>query len=184
MKELTNKWTRALLVLLVATAVFSTSCANDDEEDDDGEIQSYEGKWASNANMFSDETSGEYKDIMTLTGKTFEDRIQTPATDAADKWEDSLVLKGTILASGSTMDVHVSEIGISVDPISGEPTGNITYFKEGSLVFGAIMDKSEQNQDFKLEYNVSGDILTLKYDKNGDGDFSDVSESVEYTRLK
>lgn len=183
MKELTNKWIRALLVLLVATAVFSTSCTNDDEEDD-GEIQSYEGKWTSNTNIFSDETSGVYKDIMTLTGRTFEDRIQTPATDAADKWEDSLVLKGTILASGNTMDVHVSEIGISVDPISGEPTGNITYFKEGSLVFGAIINKSGQNQDFKLEYSVSGDILTLKYDKNGDGDFSDVNESVEYTRLK
>lgn len=184
MKELTNKWIRTLLVLLVATAVFSTSCTNDDDEDDDGEIQSYEGKWTSNANMFSDETSGEYKDIMTLTGKTFEDRFQTPATDAADKWEDSLVLKGTILSSGNTMDVHVSEIGISVDPITGEPTGNITYFKEGSLVFKAIMDKSEQNQDFKLGYSVSGDILTLKHDKNGDGDHSDINESIEYTRLK
>lgn len=182
MKELTNKWMRALMVLVVATTLLGTSCTSDDDEED--ELQGYEGKWTSNENMFSDDDSEEYKDIMTLTTTVFEDRIQKPSNGDANKWEDTLVLKGTILANGNTMEVHVSEIGISVNPLTGEPTGNITYFKEGSPIFQAIVAESGQDQDFELEYSITGDTMILKTDRNGDNDNTDENESVEYTRIK
>lgn len=181
MTESTNKWMRALMVLLVAIALVGTSCSKDDDDD---EIQAYEGKWTSNENIFSDDDSEEYKDIMTLTTNTFEDRIQKPSADDADKWEDSLVLKGTFLASGNSMEVHVSEIGISVDPLSGQPTGQINYFKEGSMVFEAIVAESGQDQDFELEFSITGDTMIIKTDRNGDNDLTDDNESVVYTRLK
>lgn len=182
MKELTNKWMRALMVLMVFAALLSTSCTSDDDKED--ELQGYEGKWTSNENMFSEDDSEEYKDIMTLTTTTFEDRIQKPSTADANKWEDWLVLKGTILATGNTMEVHVSEIGISFNPLTNEPTGNISYIKEGNPLFQAIVAESGQDQDFELEYSITGDTMILKTDRNGDGDNTDENESVEYTRIK
>lgn len=179
MKELKDKWTRAIMVFLVITAVFSTSCNNDDDEDDETQTASYVGKWSSDI-IVSDE-DGDYKDNLTLTKNTFEDLIQTQTS--ANNWVNSIMVKGSMTVNGNVMNVHVSEIGISeIDETTGDFTGNITTYKEGSLFYGIIMDEVGQDSDFQSEYAVNGNKLTLKTDMNDDGDFNDINETTVYTR--
>lgn len=180
MKELTNKWVSTLMVLLTITAVFSTSCKKDDDDDKKAD---YVGKWTSEETITSEEGTDSYKDIMTLTRTTFEDIIQTPDSD--DEWVDSFVLKGTISANGNVMEVHVSEIGVSdIDPVSGEFNGSMTTYKEGSLLFEAIIAESGQEKDFQSEYSIEGNKMTLKTDTNDDGDYNDENETTVYTRMQ
>lgn len=177
MKELKDKWTRALMVLLVITAVFSTSCNKDD--DDETQNADYVGKWSSDI-IISDE-DGDYKDNLTLTKNTFEDVIQMQNSN--NNWVNSVIVKGTMTVSGNKMNVHVSEIGISeIDETTGDFTGNITTYQEGSLFYGIIMDQVGQDPDFQSEYSVNDNKMTLKTDMNNDGDFSDANESILYTR--
>lgn len=181
MKELTNKWVRTLMVLLTITAVLSQSCKKDDDNND--KKADYVGKWTSEETVTSEEGSESYKDIMTLTRTTFEDIIQTP--DSEDEWVDSFVLKGTISAHGNVLDVHVSEIGVSdIDPVTGEFTGSMTTYKEGSLLFEAIIAESGQEKDFQSEYSIEGNTMTLKTDTNDDGDYNDENETTIYTRVQ
>lgn len=180
MKELTSKWIRTLVVLLTITAVLGTSCKKDDDDDEKAD---YVGKWTSEETITSEEGTELYKDIMTLTRTTFEDIIQT--TDSEDGWVDSFFIKGTISANGNIIDVHVSEVGVSeIDPVSGEFTGNMTTYKEGSLLFEAIIAESGQDKDFQSEYSIEGNKMTLKTDTNDDGDYNDENETTVYTRVQ
>jgi hypothetical protein len=176
MIELKHKWLRALMVLLVLTATFS-SCKKDDNSNDQN--ADYVGKWSSD--VITSDTQGDYKDNLTLTKNTFEDIIQTKVTSGA--WVNSIIVKGTMTVTNNIMNVHVSEIGISaIDDQSGEFTGEITTYKEGSLLYGVIMDQVDQDSDFQSEYSINNNKLTLKTDVNNDGDFSDANETTTYTR--
>lgn len=180
MKELTNKWIKSLMFLLMISALLSTSCKKDDEDDEKAD---YVGKWTSEETITSEEGTNSYKDIMTLTRTTFEDIIMTP--DSEDEWVDSFILKGTISANGNVMDVHVTEISVSdIDPDSGEFTGRMTTYKEGSLLFEAIIAESGQDKDFQSEYSIEGNQMTLKTDTNDDGDYNDPNETTLYTRVQ
>lgn len=175
MAELKNKWIRTFMVLLVITAAF-TSCKKDDNPEQNAD---YVGKW--NSDVITSDTEGDHKENLTLTKNTFEDIIQTKVTSGA--WVNSIIVKGTMTVTNNVMNVHISEIGISeIDDQSGEFTGNVTTYNEGSLLYGLIMDQVGQDADFQSEYTVSSSKLTLKTDMNNDGDFSDANETTMYTR--
>ena len=175
MKELKNKWVSTLMFLLVLSAAF-TSCKKDETTVPEAD---YVGKWTSDA--IASDTQGDHKDNLTLTKNTFEDVIQTKVSSGT--YVNSIIVKGTMTVTNNTMNVHVSEIGISdINDQSGEFTGNVTTYKEGSLFYGLIMDQVGQDADFQSEYAVSSNKLTLKTDMNNDGDFLDSNETTTYSR--
>lgn len=180
MKDLKNKWISAFMVLLMATAVFSTSCDKDDDDDNGGNAD-YVGKWTSEVIEGTEEGDEDYKYILDLTKTTFEHNIQSSVSNS--EWVNILMLKGTITANGQIMDVHISEIGSPIDITTGEMTSTMKTYKEGTLFFEALLMQSEQKKDFESEYSISGNKLTLKTDNNDDGDYTDINETMVYTRI-
>lgn len=179
MKELKNKWSRALMVLFVMMAAFSTSCSNDDDDDNKVQTDSYVGKWSSDTT----DSSGaqvDYVQTLTLTKNSFEGFIKTQNDQG--EWEDSFALKGNMTVNGNKMNVHISEFGTTFNPITGENTNTITFYTEGSLIFETLMESSGREKDFQSEYSVNGNKLTLMTDMNDDNDYNDVDETMVYTR--
>lgn len=175
MTELKNKWISTFMLLLVITAAF-TSCKKDDTVVQNAD---YVGKW--NSDVSASTTQGDHKDILTLTKNTFEDIIQTKVSSGA--YVNSIIVRGTMTVTNNVMNVHVSEIGVSdINSQTNEFTGNVTTYKEGSLLYGLILDQVGQEADFQSDYTVSSDKLTLKTDMNKDGDFLDTNETTTYTR--
>ncbi|HLN75118.1 MAG: hypothetical protein ACM3O8_02645 [Methylococcaceae bacterium] len=175
MTELKNKWIRTLMFLLVTTAVF-TSCNKDENTVQNAD---YVGKWSSD--VITSDTQGDSKHNLTLTKNTFEDIIQTKVSSGA--WVNSFIVKGTMTVTNNVMNVHVSEIGVSeINDQTKEFTGNITTYKEGSLLYGLILDQTGKKADFQSEYTVISNKLTLKSDLNKDGDFLDANETTTYNR--
>lgn len=175
MKQLKNKWISAFMVLLVITAAF-TSCKKDENT-----VQSadYVGKW--NSDVITSDSEPDSKHNLTLTKNTFEDMVLTKVSSG--EFVNSIIVKGSMTATNNVMNVHVSEIGVSeINDQTKEPTGNVTSYKEGSLLYGLILDQSGRKADFQSEYTVNNNKLTLKTDINKDGDFLDANETTTYNR--
>ena len=178
MKQITNNFIRGLMVLLVITTTFNSSCKKDDDKDQSAD---YVGKWSSDIIDASAEFE-ENKNLLTLTVNSFDNVIQTK--NSAGTWINSIQIKGSMTVNGNKMNIHVSEIGMSdIDENTGDFTGNMESYKEGSLFFAIIMSQINKDVDFQSEYAVEGNKLTLKTHTNDDDDYDDANESIVYTRL-
>jgi hypothetical protein len=175
MKELKNKWIRVFIFLFAITAAFS-SCTKDENV---AENADYVGKWSSEATDPSS-SQGSYIQVLTLTKNTFDAMVKTK--NGQGEWVNTFALKGNMTVSGNKMNIHISEFGTSINPITGETTNTFTYYKEGSMLFDPIMSSSGREQDYQSEYVVSGNTLTLKTDMNNDKDYTDAEETMVYTR--
>jgi hypothetical protein len=176
MTELKNKWISTFILLLVLTAAF-TSC----KKDNNNEVQNadYVGTWSSGSDDSSTSQNGNIQ-ILTLTKNNFDAMVKTKNNQG--QWVNSFALKGTMTVNGNKMNVHISQFGSSINPLTGEQTNTVTYFNEGSLIFETLMSSSGYKKDFQSEYSVVGNKLTLKTDMNDDGDYTDANETTTYTR--
>lgn len=176
MTQLKNKGIRALMVLLVLTAAF-TSCKKDNKDEEQN--ADYVGTWSSGSDDSSTSQNGNIQ-ILTLTKNNFDAMVKTKNDQG--QWVNSFALKGTMTVNGNKMNVHISQFGSSINPLTREQTNTMTYYNEGSLIFETLMASSGREKDFQSEYSVSGNKLTLKTDMNNDGNYSDADESMVYTR--
>lgn len=175
MKELKNKWIRVFMFLFAITAAFA-SCTKDENV---AENADYVGKWSSEVTDPS-LNQGDYIQVLTLTKNSFDAMVQTKNNQG--QWVNTFALKGNMTVNGNKMNIHISEFGTSINPITRENTNTITYYKEGSLLFDPIMASSGREKDYQSEYVVSGNTLTLKTDLNNDNDYTDPEETMVYTR--
>ncbi len=167
------------IVIFVIFAIVS-ACKKDDG--DDTPAHDYVGTWVVTGNVTNDEVTFEMKDIMTFTEGTFTEimQIKNPATS---QWINYLGMKGTMTVNGKAMNINVNEAGIStIDPVSGVPSGTITYYKNNRNEFTQFMELLEMPATFQSEYEVSGNKLTFKTDYNADSDYNDEDEVSVYTR--
>jgi len=177
MKQITKNVSKIFFMLLIITSTFSTSCKKDDEKDQSAD---YVGIWSSDI-IDATEEFDEYKNLLTLTTKSFDNIILTQ--NSAGTWINSIQVKGSMTVTGNKMNIHVNEIGVSkIDEGTGDFTGIMESYQEGSLFFGIIMSQINKDVDFQSEYTINGNKLTLKTDVNDDGDYADENESVVYTR--
>ena len=67
-------------------------------------------------------------------------------------------------------------------PVSGGPTGKITYYSAGTAEFSNILELMEMKQNYTALYSVSNNSMTLKTDDNNNGSYDDQDEINTFTR--
>lgn len=160
-----------LLVTLVA------SCKKDDDDDPD-----YVGTWVVLGTSSDGETTLEMKDVMILSKGSFNEKIQVK-NPTNNVWLDYMGMKGTMSVNGPKMDITVTEVGLSsLNPVSGVPTGVITYYKSTDAEFNQLIEGFGMQTTFQSEYAVAGNEITIKTDYNADADYNDEGETTTYTR--
>lgn len=172
-KEILNS--TKLVTILLLVFIFSYACKKDEINPD------YLGAWAVTGTIRLD-TIMEAKDIMTFSDNSFSDimQIKYPKTN---KWIDYSGLKGSMSVNGDTMNLEIKEVGLSTwDIISGVYTGNIVYYNDSQSQFLSYLSISHMEKTSKAEYSISENNLTLKTDKNKDGDYSEIGEVTIYSK--
>jgi len=172
MRNLKIKSLFVLGIMLTALIISISSCSKDNANSPD-----YIGTWIASTSM--DGTDA--KETLTFTSNSVTNlyQIKDASTNA---WVDYMKMKGSISVNKQLMTVTLTEIGLAFDITTGEPTATMTTYKAGSPLFDMIISESGQSITIQSEYSVSGKILTLKTDDNGDGDYLDEGESVTYTK--
>ena len=177
MSNLKSKWLSKSFLLISVFVILFSSCKKNDEVNPD-----YVGTWSAIETMTESGVSMQYKDIITFSKGGFNDLGQLYDASTS-KYIDYVKLNGTISVSGTTMNVKITEIGVSsFDMISGKPTGTIVTYKEGSSQYESLFTTTGQPKSFKSEYSVSGNKMTIKTDNNNDGDYTDANETTIYTK--
>lgn len=166
--------------LVVLAILFVTSCW---EKDDDDNSTDFIGTWVTVKSVPSDEGYVEIQDIIDFTEKTFTETgsIWDPESE---EWIDIVGRKGKITASDGEMDVNLTELGYTlVDEETQLPLGIIVYYAEGTEEFNSLLYELEMSKNYKAEYTVSEDELTLKADNNNNGSFDDDDEVNTFSRV-
>jgi hypothetical protein len=173
-----NSKIRSAGIILCLFAIISlfNSCKKDDPD------PYYVGTWAAEDSIVDGDQSIQVRDEMTFTKDSFTDMFQV-YDETKSLYVDYLELKGALSVSGSIMSFTINELGISsFDPITGNPTGVITLYESGTSGFESIFGQISQPRNFSLDFSVSGNIMSIKSDNNGDGDYNDAGEITQYTK--
>lgn len=164
--------------VLSITLVFFliSSCKKDDPDPD------YVGNWVALGTVSTGETTLEMKDIITISKGSFNQKVQVK-NPSNNSWIDYFGTKGTLTVTGTTMNVTLTEAGLSaVSPVTSFPTGTITYYKSTDPEFTQIVNAFQMLTSFQSQYIVNGTEITIKTDLNSDADFNDEGEVTTYTR--
>lgn len=173
MNNLKTKWLNKQVYLLAIFAISVTSC-------DEDTLHPYIGSWFYYISNTGNGKDMNFKEIRTYTENTFTDLLQYSVNN---KWVDAIKLKGGLTVVDKTMNINITEVGISMlNEQTGMPTGEIYMYKKGSDDFKTIITESGLPTSYQLTYSISGRKMTLMTDSNGDGDFTDENESIIYTK--
>jgi hypothetical protein len=172
MKQYINAIITVCLALLLITA-----CKEDEPE----VIPDYVGTWSTSWGYIDEGDTMEMKEIMTLATDTYTDLLQL-RNYPNGTFIDFYGLKGTLTVSGYTMTIDINQIGLTTADGEGNPTGNLTYYKEGDPEYFTLVYELNQPDPFDADYSVAGDVLTFLVDWNEDGDFNDAGETILYSR--
>lgn len=177
----TNYFTTKLKILVVLSTLIFTFSACDKDDDEDDKTADYVGTWSTEQTLQTDIGTFEVRDILTLAENSFTEvaKIKNPVTNT---WVDYIGRKGTFTVSSDELNVSLTEAGATAIDISGNPTGQIVYYKAGTPEFTALLTEFEMTKDYKAKYTVSGNTLTLKADNNNNGSFDDEDEVLVFTK--
>lgn len=176
MSNLKSGWLSKSFLLMFLFVILFSSCKKDEVDPD------YVGTWSATGTLTEDGISTQIKDNMIFSRSGFTELVQVYDATTS-KYIDYIKLIGTLTVTATTMNITVTEIGISsFDIISGKPTGTIATYKDGTSQFNTLFAQTGLSKTFKSEYSVSGNQITIKTDNNNDGDYLDVDEVSVYTK--
>ena len=181
-KMKTMKISKNFKLLLFGTLLLGTiaSCKKDDS---DGP-KDYVGDWVTEKTVETVEGSLDLKDIVKFKESTFTETVSM-YDPISDEWINMIGRKGDFTAEDGEMDVTITAIGYSTeDDITGYPTGNIVYYKDGTDEFDELLVELEMSKNYKALYTIEDDKLTLKADDNNNGKYDDEDEVNIFTRKK
>jgi hypothetical protein len=165
---------RTAILALVSTAVLSvSSCKKDDDKD--STPTDFLGTWVTEQTVPTDLGDIQVRDIITFTPADFSE-VAKVLDESTNEWIDFIGRKGKIVVRKGSMDVTLTEAGTSELDENGNPTGVITYYKEGTTEFTQILQFMEMEKQYKALYTVSGSSMTLKADNNNNGSYDDEDE--------
>lgn len=173
MKKIKMKKIFAYGIVLFALFFVVSACSKEDEI-----VSDYVGTWVASTTMDDDL---EAKETLILTYNTFSNQYQVKDS-ISGSWIDYITMKGSITVDKQLITGTITEIGLAIDLMTGEPTGTMTTYKAGSSLFDMIVEESAGSATFNSEYSISGNTLTLKTDDNNDGDFLDDGESQTFIK--
>lgn len=171
---------RSALFVFVSIALLSvSSCKKDD--DDDKTPTDFLGTWVAEETVPTDLGDLQVRDIVTFTPTNFTE-VAKIYDESSDEWIDFIGRKGNIVVHTGSMDVTLTEAGTAELDDLGNPTGAITYYKDGTQEFTQILEFLEMEKNYKALYTVSGSTLTLKSDDNNNGSYDDEDEVHVFTK--
>lgn len=142
----------------------------------------YVGVWVMEKTYAPEDGGFTIKDVINLSKNSFTE-VAKVKDDNTNSWIDLVGRKGTFVISNGEMNISLTEAGTtSVDPVSGGPTGNITFYKAGTTEFSDLLTELEMAKDYKALYTVSNNSMTLKADNNNNGSYDDLDEINTYTK--
>jgi len=161
------------ILLFFALVFLFTSCSKDETVNPD-----YVGTWSVAITKGGDEI----KDNITYTKEGFTETLQIYDATTT-KWTTYKTSAGIISIKGTTLTSTYKSIGLAVpDLTTGELTGTILTYSEGSDTFNMFFSESGVPQTFNSQFSVSGNKLTLMTDQNGDGVYTDLGETLVFTK--
>ena len=163
-----------IATLLLVSAFTFVSCSDDEEV----VTPSYVGTWvegvytSENAPLDIAKSYLEYRVILTLSTNSFEKNGQIKYPETTN-WINYGGQKGPLSQSGNKLTLNHKEGGVQNFDDESKYAG-ITY----------VIIKEEYQFTTVAEWSVEGNILTLRYDHDGDGKFDgDNDDEIKYTRL-
>jgi len=166
-------------VIIILSVLILSNCEKDEPDPD------YVGTWYTfYTAALNDTTLIDVKQIYKFTSNKFTDTYQYKFSN--NQYYTVEEYKGTLKVEEDLMNFKITEYGIAdISGLTGLPTGNITYYKEGEETFISIFP-SLQSRSYRLEFSVDteNDVLNFLYDINGDGDNNDAGEIDEYIKEK
>ncbi len=178
----TRKYTNRINSILLGAAILLafTACKKDEAVDE--KPVDYVGVWVTEKSYAPEDGGFTIKDVINLSKNSFTE-VAKIKDDNSGSWIDMVGRKGTFTVSNGAMNISITEAGMTtVDPVSGGPTGNITYYSEGTTEFSNILNEMEMKQNYSALYSISNNSMTLKADNNDNGSYDDADEVNVYTK--
>lgn len=167
------------ILLSVAILLAFTSCKEDDPVE---KPVDYVGVWVMERTFTPEDGGFTIKDIVSFSENSFTEVAKTKDEDSGS-WIDMVGRKGTFTVLNGEMNISITDAGMTtVDPVSGGPTGKITYYSAGTAEFSNILELMEMKQNYTALYSVSNNSMTLKTDDNNNGSYDDQDEINTFTR--
>ncbi|MFC2086853.1 hypothetical protein ACFLSA_01650 [Bacteroidota bacterium] len=166
-----------LATVAILSIFILISCEKENEPE-------YVGKWKYIGKIyFTDGSSFDLKEIITFSSSGF-DILDQLKEESSDNWVNQVSYSGSLTVRDKKMSMKITKVGLSTwDPITGLPTGQLNYYYEDNKDFATILNDLGFDQNIKTEYSISDDEMTLKFDFNNDGDFTDENEgTLIYTK--
>ena len=162
-----------LFSIVIILAMLISSCSNDKET-----IPDYIGTWTTTQSETVDGTIVNLKSTLTLSEGKYNDNIQVVA--APGVFMDLMKLFCDMTADDNQMHITIKRFGI-IEVINDQPTGKMLYYIPNDSEFQDLITSAGLSNPFTLQYNVDGNILSIRYDANQNGQI-DSSEITNYTR--
>lgn len=168
-------------MLLSATILLAFTSCKKDEVVAETPVD-YVGVWVMEKTYAPEDGGFTIKDVVSFSKNSFTE-VAKVRDDNTNSWIDLVGRKGTFTVLNGEMNISLTEAGTtSADPVSGRPTGNIIYYKEGTTEFSSLLTELEMAKNYKALYTVSNNSMTLKADNNNNGSYDDLDEINTYTK--
>lgn len=165
------------MMLSAAFMLAVVACKKDEVVDE--KPADYVGVWMLEKTYAPEDGGFIIKDVINFSENSFTEVAKTK--DKNNLWIDLVGRKGTFTVSNGEMITSLTEAGTTgVDPVSGGPTGVITYYKDGTPEFSALLIEFEMAKNYKALYTVSNNSMMLKADNNNNGSYDDLDEANTY----
>jgi hypothetical protein len=155
-----------------------SSCKKDDKESTPTDFL---GTWVTEQTVNTNAGNLQVRDIITFSPTSFNE-VAKILDESTSNWIDFIGRKGNIVVGKGSMDVTLTEAGTTGVDALGNPTGVITYYKEGTPEFNQVLQLMEMEKQYKALYTVSGSSMTLKADNNNNGSYDDEDEVHVFTK--
>ncbi len=168
-----------LIPLFMFLVILHSSCDNDEDE-----IPDYVGKWETEINV--PVATGFQTVVFTLDLKTgaFIETFNASYYSLGREYFKSVANEGTVSTEVNSISFFPTKINKTIyyDNEMKNVDFSESYTNKDEDFISKLEGLTLEMINQKMEYNIVGNILTLKADKNNDGDYSDIFETIVYTR--
>ncbi len=160
----------SLLAVLFVLSLFFSQCKKDDDK------PAYVGTWE----LTETDTQGSYKTTLTITESSLTMIMAILLNQTI--WYDWMGMKTDLSVNGEDATLTLTEVGaVNYENIED----GINWYSPTDEGFDALAEELGANESDQIitKITVSGNQLTVKMDRNGDGDYEDDEETQVFTKV-
>jgi hypothetical protein len=170
------KWAPVILLFAFLVQACKKSDNNPGQND-----PKYVGTWLDMRSVNQGGVNVEVKNVLTLSSDSLNYLAQYGLTSVGP-WIVLFKMNGTAADSaGMVLKISVSSVSVPKYDSFYNVTG-YTVYKQGDPQFTQMLSQYDFEQSFGFMYSITGNQMTLKHDFNHDGNFTDLNETIVYTK--